>query len=311
MNAPFIHHHQDVLTFVRDKMRAGTACALVVVLDTEGGGVRAKGALMSVTENGEAAGYVSNGCVDADVILAAQSCIQSGETRDIRYGVGSPFLDIRLPCGGSLDLRVLPVTDLSIINDVVECLDKRKAVTIAVSIFGELTTGNTGDGDAFVMTYEPKLRLRIVGRGVEPLYLARAALAADMEVILQSPDMDCVSQAKDLAITAQRIDGEPDQTAQDDDVWTAVVFLFHDHDQEPKLLMQALSGPAFYIGALGSRKTHETRKAVLEDMGVSAQQIARVRGPIGLIPSLRDASTVAISTLAEIVRVDLERRHEG
>ena len=77
--------------------------------------------------------------------------------------------------------------------------------------------------------------------------------------------------------------------------------LFHDHDQEPAILRAALATDAFYVGALGSRKTHATRLEMLEEMGVDAHARARIHGPIGLVPSMRNAPMLAVSTLAEII----------
>jgi xanthine dehydrogenase accessory factor len=85
------------------------------------------------------------------------------------------------------------------------------------------------------------------------------------------------------------------------DADTAVTLFYHDHDYEPDLLRCLLAGDAFYIGAQGSRGAQRTRVARLQKMGVPAGQIARLRGPIGLIPSTRDANTLAVSVLAEIM----------
>jgi xanthine dehydrogenase accessory factor len=77
--------------------------------------------------------------------------------------------------------------------------------------------------------------------------------------------------------------------------------LFHDHDWEPGILKAALAGDAFYIGALGSRRTHANRLDTLRKLGVSAADLDRITGPIGLVPSMRNATMLAISTMAEIV----------
>ena len=81
-----------------------------------------------------------------------------------------------------------------------------------------------------------------------------------------------------------------------------MVCLFHDHDWEGALLQQALAGPAFYIGAMGSVRTHEIRCETLSELGVSQADIARIHAPIGLIASQRDARLLAISILAEIIQ---------
>jgi xanthine dehydrogenase accessory factor len=66
-------------------------------------------------------------------------------------------------------------------------------------------------------------------------------------------------------------------------------------------MAQALASPAFYVGAMGSLKTHQTRSALLMSLGVDADSIARIAAPIGLIPSSRDPEVLALSTLAQIV----------
>ena len=80
-----------------------------------------------------------------------------------------------------------------------------------------------------------------------------------------------------------------------------MLFLFHDHDWEPELLSRALATPAFWVGAMGSERTQSARRAALAAQGVGAEAIARVRGPVGLIPASRDPATLALSAFAEIV----------
>lgn len=85
------------------------------------------------------------------------------------------------------------------------------------------------------------------------------------------------------------------------DAHSAFLTLFHDHDWVPALLKGALDTPARFIGSLGSRRTHDMRKETLRQKKVPEHSIGRIRGPIGLILSLRDASSIAVSTLAEII----------
>jgi len=119
-------------------------------------------------------------------------------------------------------------------------------------------------------------------------------------VHLQSPEAD---MHNDLAVTKfDHLTNPAAPPAQNDDAYSAVILMFHDHDWEVALLTQVLSSEAFYIGAMGSERTNELRCAALAEAGVSAIDIARVQGPIGLIPSMRDANLLALSTLAEIVK---------
>lgn len=285
------HHAQDVLAFAHAAYAAGEDCALICVMDINGGAMRAKGALMAVKATGEVAGYISNGCIDADIISQAQAAMIDGENRSLRYGEGSPYKDLELPCGGSIDLLVAPKPDRNAIETALNNLANRREASLD---FGD-----------FSMSYKPRLRLRIAGRGAAMTALASQALGTGFEVILQSPEEEV---AGTLPMT--RFDNltDPSEVPEaDDDKWTALVLMFHDHSWEGALLLQALNGPAFYIGAMGSRKTHANRCEFLKENGLTETQIEKVRGPIGVIPSLRDANLLALSTLAEIVSVAQEK----
>jgi xanthine dehydrogenase accessory factor len=85
------------------------------------------------------------------------------------------------------------------------------------------------------------------------------------------------------------------------DPWSALVFMFHDHAWEPVLLEQALGQPWFFIGAMGSQRTHANRLETLRERGLPEEALARIIGPLGLIPSARDPGTMALSTLAQVV----------
>jgi len=150
--------------------------------------------------------------------------------------------------------------------------------------------------------YHPPIRLRIAGRGADALTLATIAQAAGHETRLQLLDEQDIDAAHQIGLSdVQALTTVSQLPEVEDDPWTAFVLLFHDRDLEIPLLRQALDGPALYIGAVGSRHTHAKRCDALRDAGCTAEEISRIRGPIGLVPSLRDASAIALSTLAEII----------
>ena len=263
---------EDVLRYC-----AGHAdAALVVLRDVTGGTLRAKGAMMAVTK-GQVAGYISNGCIDADVIARARG----GQSGTFIYGEGSPYRDISLPCGGRLEITIIQKPDMATVQTALAGLERR-----------ELTQLNLGN---FSISLSPRISLRIAGRGEACLALADYAKLSGFEVRVQSPDENILPNVQHL----KRPDEPPEA---DDDTRTAVVCLFHDHDWEAALLQQALAGPAFYIGAMGSVRTHEIRCETLSKLGVSQADIARIHAPIGLIASQRDARLLAISILAEIIQ---------
>lgn len=284
------HHSADVLAFIAQEQADENPCALITVTDIYGGTLRAKGALMAVAADGKTAGYISNGCVDADIISRAQLALQSGQTCTLIYGEGSPFKDIQLPCGGRIDIHIDPNPDQGLMKTSVQALESRKSIQL--------------NG----ITYPPKLRIRIVGRGALVRSLATQSVQSGFMVHIQSPDADLGA----LAQTHPLISFEPLITPDTpppcmDDAWTALVLMFHDHDWEGAILKQALSGPAFYFGALGSTRTHEARCETLENLGVSPEHITKIRGPLGLIPGMRDANLLAVSALAEIVKTAQEQ----
>lgn len=274
------HHAVDVLRFI---VNAKEPCALVCVTDINGGSMRAKGALMAVTAT-DVAGYISNGCVDGDIIFQARG---ADAPLLLIYGQGSPFKDIALPCGGSIEVLIIPKPDLSHMSEVLCKLEARQAAKLHMS--------------RFEWRYMPKLRLRIAGRSAAVEALARQAKQSGFEVHLQSPDND-LHLAKQSYDRVEHLTDPSKPPEIYDDGWSAVVLMFHDHDWEGALLAQALKGDAFYIGAMGSPRTHENRISMLASLGISEIEIDRIRGPIGIIPSMRDANLLALSTLAEVVK---------
>lgn len=243
---------------------------------------------MCVPASGPVAGYISNGCVDADIIFQAREALKIGEPRHLVYGEGSPFKDITLPCGGRIELWIVPHVARDLIQSSMAQLARRKAVTLDFGV------------GSFSHTYSPKLKLRIAGKGEAVKALAVQAAGAGFEVVVQSPEADIIT-GLESAHFDHLVNPETIPSVADDE-WTAVVLMFHDHDWEPDLLMQALNGPAFYIGAMGSPRTHAARRETLTAKGVDAESLDRISGPIGLIPSMRDANLLALSTLGEIVK---------
>nr|WP_163500884.1 XdhC family protein [Halomonas socia] len=297
----YLEHAQDVLDQWLAWRKAG-AVALVVVTATEGGAVRAPGALMAVSAAGDSCGYLSGGCIDADVVNHARQALRSGWVECLRYGNGSPFIDLPLPCGGAIEVCILPEADVSVLRVCHDRLASRQPVTLTLSPSGDLGVGHMAETNALSFRYTPKLRLRIAGRGADSLALARLATASGIQTELQLRDGAELLDAQRLGIDqVTKLTVPSTLPALDDDSWTAFLLAFHDVDWEEPLLVQALTGPAFYIGAVGSKTTHARRCEKLRAAGIAERRIERIRGPVGLIPSMREASALAVSVLAEIV----------
>ena len=153
---------------------------------------------------------------------------------------------------------------------------------------------------AFVRRYLPRTKLVLAGRGPDLEVLARVALAAELDVAVATPDdtSAAVLAAMGLPVTRLTSPSQPLDFATDP--WTATVLLFHEHEWEDAILTHAVAGPGFYVGAMGSVRTHRQRCERLLAKGVPAAQVERIRGPIGLIDRARDPATLALSVLAEI-----------
>ena len=287
----YSEHAQDILAATLDMMHSGEPCALVTSLNIEGGAARELGSLAVISGMGDMIGYLSNGCIDRDIIHHGMAAIDNGQLKHLRYGAGSPYLDLKLPCGGALELVIDPTPDLAALEAALARLLHRQKTVL--SFVGR-------DGPVHI-EYAPKSSLILAGRGAILRTTAQLAAHMDFELHLASPDLEDLASSKVLNPTTQKSMTTP--TAAIDlsiDAYSAVLLVFHDHEWEQAVLMQAAHQHPFFIGALGSRRTHAMRVERLKQAGLSEAQCAQVHGPIGLVPSLRNASLIAVSALAEI-----------
>lgn len=304
--------------FLRDGVGHGEAMALVTITDVIGTSSREPGTHMAVSASGSYAGALSGGCVEAAVVAEAQRVIGSGRAELLRFGLGSPFIDIRLPCGGGLDLLITPAPALSTLQMACSLLEARQSMVLHLGADGSLGVSSDHESfspgwkdEQFQVRHDPDLRLIIIGHGAETEALSRIGAAYGADILVLSPDADIVAAVRRHGAQGRILKTPSPSPHLVADAHSAIVMLFHDHDWEGKLLAQALSQNAFYIGAMGSRATHARRLEMLASFGVTPAQSARVRGPIGLIPATRDPDTLALSTLSEIVEARRRFRSEG
>lgn len=293
----YVEHASEIIAKAAGFIAEDRPFALITSLAIEGGAAREVGSLALVDETGEMTGYLSNGCIDRDIQLHAQDALRSGAKKLIRYGDGSRYVDLKLPCGGALTVLIDPAPDKDALVRAAADFAARQMVT--------LTFHGPDDEEPMSrdFTYSPRHRLVLAGRGAIFRSMAQIGQATGYEVYALSPDAD------DLAAVRACIDTDPRQLTNPNaeehldmlDEHSAFLTLFHDHDWEPVLLKAALDTSAHFIGSLGSRRTHEMRKETLRQMQVDETSLKRLRGPIGMVPSLRDAPSISVSALAEIV----------
>lgn len=298
-----LNHPRDIAAFAHCCLRVGMGVALVFVTAVEGGSLRAPGLRMAIAADGRTIGFVSNGCVEADLIARAHEARARQRAIAVAYGSGSGKLDIVLPCGGRVDILIVPA------NASHEPALRAMAGSSRVSGTLELMPAGAmrwkratpvASEHAWAFMVHPKIRLLVFGAGSEALLLARLGDAADMEVEIRSPDAPTVARAAKLGLSANTLQGLSAPLDFAADEITAVALMFHDHEWEQRILLGALAGPAFYIGALGSHRAHLRRVDALMASGCPARAIARIKAPIGLVHRLRDPNLLAASVLAEI-----------
>ena len=289
---------RSVLRLLAEGAERGLEGVLVTLVGIEAGSSRGIGAQMAVLADGRSAGSFSGGCVEAAVIAEALEVLDQGLGRTVRYGIGSPYLDIRLPCGGGIDLLFTPRPDPSVLSQVLDRTAQRKAAVLRLNEAAAHMSDTPG-AQGFQKAYAPPLRLVALGHGEDLTALVRLSRAFGLTVEAYAPATDrhaAVEPGVNLLrsrTTLPELAGDP---------WTAFVFLFHDHDWEEHLLPHALAQDGFYHGAVGSARTHRARLAGLRTIGVPQASLETLRGGIGLIPATRDPATLALSILSELVQ---------
>ncbi len=281
---------EAILLFAADAADRGGA-AIATLVEIRGGAARALGAHVAVSSDGSFCGYVSGGCVEAAVATEALAAIAKGRDRIVRYGEGSPYFDIVLPCGGGITVAIHVLADAGALRATINYLRHRRSTSLRYlpdqqSLdLGPVVPKAGWSQDEFVTVYHPRSRLVISGNPLE---------AQAVEALARTSGYDVV-----------RWEGPTTDFDEMIDEWTAVVILHHDLDAEEEVLRSALRSRAFYIGALGSTRTHRRREERLQAFGWKRFEIERIKAPIGFFGPTRDASSLALSVLADVAATRL------
>ncbi|MEM9968361.1 MAG: XdhC family protein [Pseudomonadota bacterium] len=301
---------------------AGQRVALVTVIETWGSAPRRVGAQMAVAENGTMAGSVSGGCVEGAVVLEAFDVLETGHTRTLEYGVsdGDAFA-VGLACGGTIRLLVEPIgpdgLSVDLLRDLVAARAARQPMVYRVALDGSARalerdghddrfrkeqSGLTETGDAFLAVHVPPPRLIIVGGVHIAQHLTQMGRTTGFDPIVVDPREAFGTPAR--FPQTRLVHDWPDQALADIgvDLRSAVVLLTHDPKLDDPALHIALRSPAFYIGALGSKRTHAARCARLAEANFTEEMIARIHGPIGLNIGAAGPAEIGVSILAQIIQ---------
>jgi len=273
-----------------------------------------------VSGDGNMQGSVSGGCVEGAVVLEAQQALADGRSKILEFGIsnGDAFA-VGLACGGTIRILLEPIGAVlpePMLKELVEARAQRRAVAYVVNIQKETRaleysghsnrmqmdrSGFEEDGQTFVAVHMPPLRLVVVGAvhiaqallpmarivGFDPVVVDPRESFASPE---RFPDLNILNDWPDEALQAHGLDAR-----------TAVVLLTHDPKLDDPALELALRSEAFYIGALGSKRTHEQRCLRLQEKGFSKDKIGRINGPVGLNIGAATPAEIAASIMAEMI----------
>lgn len=311
----------------------GSAVALATVVATWGSSPCPAGSHLVVADDGRFAGSVAGGCIEAAVAEDALDALRDGKPRLCRHAVTNETAwDVGLACGGAVSVLVEPLAlpdarriataradrhPLAVVRHIADgrrcVVDDRAAegclvlsdlqlAEVRAMLAHDHSGALAGNGELFVRAYAPSARLLIMGAVHISQALARMAALAGLAVTVidprrayatadRFPDVALVREWPEQAFARLGPDGR-----------TAVVTLTHDPKLDDPALAAALRSPAFYIGALGSRRTHEKRLERLRELGFAEAELARIHGPVGIPLGGRAPAEIAVSALAQIIQ---------
>jgi xanthine dehydrogenase accessory factor len=304
--------------------RAGQGAVLATVVETWGSAPRPAGSQLAISGTGQIMGSVSGGCVEGAVVAEAAEALADGQPRLLTYGVSDEdAFAVGLACGGTIRVLVEPVgaaLSEGMLAELVAARAARRGLAYAVNLesWARGLTDGTGDPAAaarlqsdkagveedgrFIVPHSAPLRLIVVGA----VHIAQPLLAMAR---LCGYDPTLIDPRETFGAAA-RFPGEvilhdwPDaaMAALAPDARTAVVTLTHDTKLDDPAILAALGSPCFYLGCLGSARTHAKRLDRLRAAGVGEDRIARIHAPVGLNIGAKSPGEIAVSVMAQIIQ---------
>ena len=316
--------HDRIPEIALDWHRTGRKAALATVIETWGSAPRQPGSQLAISGEGQIMGSVSGGCVEGAVVTEALEAMEDGQSRLLTFGVSDETaFAVGLACGGTIRVLVEPVGKAlpeSLLADLVAARAAKHPVAYAVDLDSWsralLRPGQDGSADLrlrsdkagveedgrFIAPHNPPLRLIVVGAVHIAQPLVAMARACGYAPTLIDP--------RDTFGAAERFPGEtvlndwPDEALASlaPDARTAIVTLTHDPKLDDPAIRLAIRSAAYYLGCLGSKKTHAKRVERLQAEGFSEAEIARIHAPVGLDIGAKTPAEIALSVLAQITQ---------
>lgn len=316
--------HDTIPEIALDWLQSGARVALATVVQTWGSAPRQPGAQLAIRADGTMMGSVSGGCVEGAVVFEAMEALQDGKPRLLTYGVADDLaFEVGLACGGTIRILVEPIgpdapaLHPDMLADLVAARAARQPLALLTDLdsFTRQLVGPDAPGlaDRFradrsgpdeagqmITVHNPPLRLVIVGAVHIAQALVPMARLAGYDPVVVDPRDAFASDARFPGVTLLRDWPDEALDALGLDACTAVVTLTHDSKLDDPAIIAALRSDVFYLGSLGSTRTHAKRLDRLRSEGLTDTDFARIHAPVGLNIGARTPSEIAVATLAQI-----------
>ena len=311
-----------VLRTLRDWRVAGKRALLATVVRTWGSSPRPVGSIMALAEDGSVVGSVSGGCIEDDLIYRHTRAyagtepghgMPTGAPGFVKYGVTADEAHrFGLPCGGTLELLLEYDPDPVALNLLVRALEAGRLMRRRVNLADGHVMLSEADAPeelalsdvALVNTFGPEYRMLLIGAGQLTEYLATMALFSGFAVTVCDPREEYRGA---WSVAGATVVGDmPDDVVLSfrPDRRSCVIALTHDPKLDDLALLEALKTEAFYVGAIGSRRNNEARhQRMIEHFGLTAADLQRLRGPIGVFIGSKTPPEIAVSIMAEVLAV--------
>jgi len=299
----------DVLERVLEWRKDGHRVWLATVAQTFGASPRPPGSLAAIRDDGILVGSVSGGCIEDDLVARREEYC-GRKPAFARYGVtAEEARRFGLPCGGELEVIIEAEVPAADIEALLRAIASGRIVARSVDLasgawsFGDATPTDecVRTAERFTSVHGPRWRMLVIGASEIAHYLAEVAQTVDFQVFVCDPREE--HRGAWRAKGAQWIDGMPDDAvvAFRPDPHSVILTVSHDPKLDDMALLEALKGDAFYVGAVGSSRTSAERRKRLADFDLTPQQIARLRGPVGLSIGSRTPPEIALAILADLI----------
>ncbi|MCO5412499.1 XdhC family protein [Ralstonia mojiangensis] len=291
-------------------LEQGRRVLLVTVVKTWGSSPRPEGAMLALRDDGVVIGSVSGGCIEDDLIdRVRREGLHYTQPEAVKYGISAEEAHrFGLPCGGTLQLVLEPLNASSGIDALLRAVEAGQFVARTLDMatgastlqHATVTDGLQFDEARLVTIHGPRYRMLVIGAGQLSRYLCQIAVGLDYQVTVCDPREEYSEEWSIPGVAMVRTMPDDTVMAMKLDERCAVIALTHDPKLDDLALMEALKTPAFYVGALGSRRNNANRRERLKEFDLSDAELARLHGPVGIYIGSRTPPEIAISILAEV-----------